>query len=84
MSGRLAALIVVLAIFAAAEPLLHSHPLAGASAPCAACASEARILTAPPALAAPRATLYILAAATLTAFPFRSSLALPARAPPIA
>jgi hypothetical protein len=84
MSGRLAALIVLLAVFAAAEPLLHSHPLAGASAPCAACSSEARILTAPPALVAPAATVFTLASARITAPPLRASLALPSRAPPAA
>jgi hypothetical protein len=91
MLRRLPLLALAIAVFLAAEPLVHSHPLfengdarsAAGNAACAVCAAGVNQLpTVAPAVSAPAfviatlpAQLFALQAATL-------SLSLPSRAPP--
>jgi hypothetical protein len=86
IARRFAQLIVMLAIFAVAEPLLHSHPLTGgpaaAASACAVCASVARIAPAAPSVAAPRIVIWTVTTASLPITDQRAPLSLPSRAPP--
>jgi len=80
--------IVLVALLFAAEPLLHSHPLAAPSSSgatvCAVCASEARIAPVAPSVQAPLAVAYALPRVSAPATVCRALSILPARAPPAA
>jgi hypothetical protein len=85
--------VLLIAALFVADPILHNHSLipsaeessslGAAARPCAACINGVVRIPAPaPAVSAPQAIVYSLAAAALCAVAHFAPIALPSRAPP--